>query len=227
VKDLSGLKEHTLRDNAVFKQKIEHELNTLLERYNPKNVIMAFTSFLSLVVDFGIIREQKEKKLVRDLYKAITSKQEPNNQIKEILLSILNMDENKNFSIAFKRQFETFSLNKFLQLSRKRYIGKSSIATDCDQLNKSLKLFNLSYNKKKDKCLSLYNLSKVRKKQPGKSNEEVEYEKSKNELTFTPTITMQLHQNKNRRRGTPSKKSIFDTREVENSVERIRRAREV
>jgi hypothetical protein len=40
----------------------------------------------------------------------------------------------------------------------------------------------------KNKCLSLYNLAKDVKKLTGRSKEEIEYEKSKNELTFTPTI---------------------------------------
>jgi len=193
VKDLSRLKT-TLRDNLFFKQRIAHELSTLLDKYNPKNMAMTFPSFLNLIADFGMIREQKEKKLARNLYIAITSKQEPNNQIKEMLLSILNMKESKTFNTEFQRQFESFSLNKFLQLSKKRHTGRSSIATGSGQLNKSaksLKQFNLSCNSKnkRDKCLSLYNLSKVKKKRPEKSNEEIEYEKSKSELKFTPAIT--------------------------------------
>jgi len=40
----------------------------------------------------------------------------------------------------------------------------------------------------KNKCLSLYNLAKDIKKLTGRSKEDIEYEKSKNELTFTPII---------------------------------------
>ena len=40
----------------------------------------------------------------------------------------------------------------------------------------------------KDKCLSLYNLSKSIVKPNEKTQEEIDYERSKKELTFTPTI---------------------------------------
>ena len=39
-----------------------------------------------------------------------------------------------------------------------------------------------------NKSLSLYKLSRVAKKQVGKTTEELEYEKAKNDLTFTPRI---------------------------------------
>ena len=41
----------------------------------------------------------------------------------------------------------------------------------------------------KDKCLSLFELSKSTKKLPGKTTEEIEYDKSKEELVFAPTIS--------------------------------------
>eukprot|EP00826_Nyctotherus_ovalis_P057206 TRINITY_DN7814_c0_g1_i10.p5 TRINITY_DN7814_c0_g1~~TRINITY_DN7814_c0_g1_i10.p5 ORF type:complete len:178 (-),score=46.24 TRINITY_DN7814_c0_g1_i10:547-1080(-) len=45
-----------------------------------------------------------------------------------------------------------------------------------------------SQNTGHEKCLSLYNLSKQPKNQAGRSNEEVEYERAKDELTFAPVV---------------------------------------
>eukprot|EP00826_Nyctotherus_ovalis_P061882 TRINITY_DN8856_c0_g1_i3.p2 TRINITY_DN8856_c0_g1~~TRINITY_DN8856_c0_g1_i3.p2 ORF type:complete len:104 (-),score=21.49 TRINITY_DN8856_c0_g1_i3:303-614(-) len=103
------------------------------------------------------------------------------------------------------------------------------MAADKELLSaKSLKRFSLnpSSSKKKDKCLSLYNMSKA-KKQTGRTNEEIEYERAKNELTFTPSIGKCACFINHRRKAISSKKSIFDTKGVEDSVERIRKAREV
>lgn len=41
----------------------------------------------------------------------------------------------------------------------------------------------------KDKCISLYDMSKSAKKKTGKTTEEIEYEKSKEELLFTPRLS--------------------------------------
>lgn len=39
-----------------------------------------------------------------------------------------------------------------------------------------------------EKCIALYNLSKQPKKQADRTNEEVEYERAKDELTFAPVV---------------------------------------
>eukprot|EP00826_Nyctotherus_ovalis_P049021 TRINITY_DN5854_c0_g2_i1.p3 TRINITY_DN5854_c0_g2~~TRINITY_DN5854_c0_g2_i1.p3 ORF type:complete len:208 (+),score=70.40 TRINITY_DN5854_c0_g2_i1:844-1467(+) len=41
----------------------------------------------------------------------------------------------------------------------------------------------------KDKCIALYDISKSAKKLPGRTTEEIEYEKSKDELLFAPVLS--------------------------------------
>jgi len=73
----------------------------------------------------------------------------------------------------------------------------------------------------KNKCISLYNLSKSTKKQVGKTTEQVEYEKSKHELTFTPRL------GRFNESTTSLNKSGYVNKGVDTSVERIRKARYV
>ena len=77
-----------------------------------------------------------------------------------------------------KKKDKTLTMLKLLTLA-KQQIRSNSQRKNNKSLNTSLG---------RDVCLSLYNKSKKNRRRYDKSTEEIEYEKFKNELTFTPTI---------------------------------------
>jgi hypothetical protein len=62
---------------------------------------------------------------------------------------------------------------------------RKSIRNQEEALNRSKTTRN---NTMKDKCISLYKLSRTIRRQFDRTTEEVEYEKAKNELTFSPKV---------------------------------------
>eukprot|EP00826_Nyctotherus_ovalis_P006834 TRINITY_DN11666_c0_g2_i1.p1 TRINITY_DN11666_c0_g2~~TRINITY_DN11666_c0_g2_i1.p1 ORF type:complete len:147 (+),score=39.18 TRINITY_DN11666_c0_g2_i1:42-482(+) len=68
-------------------------------------------------------------------------------------------------------------------------LGKSTKVQEDEEV-KELNTSRLTRNHfGKDKCASLYKLSRTLRRQFDKTTEEVEYEKAKNELTFSPRIS--------------------------------------
>jgi len=155
--------------------------------------------------EFGMIKDMKEKELVKSLYKVIEGKASKitNEVFKEHMLLILQIGIEKNTysDSEIQRRFKVFKINKMSitprekkaisvekSKEREKEVEKSfedsitNILTTISKFknNLSFKSINTRNENKNDKCISLYNLSKTPKRYKPKDNHDMD------ELKFTP-----------------------------------------
>jgi len=142
-----------------------------------------------------MVKDPKEEILVKELFDTIADNEElDKNVFKNTIYSILriNTEEHiKTTAADISKRFETFYLNKMLSTasrSRKQATSQTLIKTTTQSTIKQKEKLQSENTIGHEKCLSLYNLSKIVKKQSDRTNEEVEYERAKSELTFVPKV---------------------------------------
>jgi hypothetical protein len=201
--------------------------------------------------EFGMVRDVKERELVRNLYRMIEGRvlRISNEVFKEYMLLILCIGTGRNTysESEIQRRFKVFRANKMSITPRvnkgekkivlieepkeqQKETEKSSeevvnnILSTINKFKSNKQLFIKSMNMhnkgKNDKCILLYNLSKIPKKYKAKG------EQDNDELTFTPLIQRQVFLIRSRYKEVQGV-STFNTKGVESSVERIRKGREV
>jgi len=154
------------KEHEFLKSKIGRELNNLLNFHNPQQLLLKFSVLCNVAVywlgnvmkDFGMVREQKEEKLVKNLYQMLVKGEGVDVEVfKEAILIILRADHTKikHLNVTeMQKKFAVFYFNKISQAPVAKTAPKSP---HTPKINSNSTKLALNYKKK---CKQLINGSK-------------------------------------------------------------------
>jgi hypothetical protein len=146
------------KEHEFLKSKIGRELDNLLDLHNPQQSLLKLPVLCNVMKDFGMIREQKEERLVKSLYQMLVKEEGIDVEVfKEAVLIILRADHIKNKHLnaseilSMQKRFAVFYFNKMSHVPMMKTAPKSP---HTPKINSNSTKLAMNYKKK---CKQLIN----------------------------------------------------------------------